>query len=81
MGWRTRCRACRATSPPVYSLTDLDAVRQRHRDQAHGGLIPDAGEETIEPESLLTSLSHVPRGQLITAAVILVVIVVAIWLG
>ncbi|WP_424639880.1 hypothetical protein [Embleya sp. AB8] len=63
----------------MYSRTALADERRKHRDQAHGGHIPD-GEQVLEPESLLTSLSNVPRGQLLTTVVIALVIVAALWL-
>lgn len=35
-----RCRRCRASSPPG-GRRDAEAYRQEHRDEKHGGLVPD----------------------------------------
>lgn len=40
-----RCRRCRATSRPG-PRRDAEAYRQQHRDEEHGGLVPDG--ERIE---------------------------------
>lgn len=43
-----RCRRCRASSPPG-PRHEAEEYRQEHRDEKHGGLVPD-GE----------SIDHVP---------------------
>ena len=40
-----RCRRCRASSPPG-SRRDAEEYRQEHRDEEHGGLVPD-GESIV----------------------------------
>lgn len=35
-----RCRRCRASSPPG-PRREAEAYRQEHRDEKHGGLVPD----------------------------------------
>jgi len=40
-----RCRRCRASSPPG-PRHDAEAYRQQHRDERHGGLVPDG--ETLD---------------------------------
>ena len=35
-----RCRRCRASSPPG-PRREAEAYRQQHRDERHGGLVPD----------------------------------------
>lgn len=44
MAYRYRCQQCRTTSPPVPTKAAARLERGRHRDQFHGGHIPD-GEE------------------------------------
>lgn len=36
-----RCEQCRTTSPPTPSRRAAEATRDRHRDQFHGGHVPD----------------------------------------
>lgn len=45
-----RCQRCRASSPPG-PRREAEAYRQKHRDEKHGGLVPD-GE----------SIDRVPAG-------------------
>lgn len=59
-----RCRRCRASSPPG-TRHDAEAYRRQHRDQEHGGLVPD-GEtldrlpgSTPDPDSRYVSTSAV----------------------
>lgn len=40
MTYQYRCPQCRAASPPG-SRRDAEAYRQTHRDDAHGGLVPE----------------------------------------
>ncbi len=35
-----RCRRCRASSPPG-TRREAEEYRQEHRDEEHGGLVPD----------------------------------------
>ena len=55
-----RCRRCRASSPPG-PRREAEAYRQKHRDERHGGLVPD-GESldrvpgsTADPDSRYVS--------------------------
>jgi hypothetical protein len=40
MPYLYRCRRCRASSPPG-PRRDAEAYRRQHRDEKHGGLVPD----------------------------------------
>lgn len=40
MSYVYRCRRCRASSPPG-PRSDAEEYRQQHRDEEHGGLVPD----------------------------------------
>ncbi|KAF0649192.1 MULTISPECIES: hypothetical protein [Streptomyces] len=42
--YRYRCTQCRTTSPTAHTRHEVEAERDRHRDRAHAGHIPD-GEE------------------------------------
>lgn len=44
--YRYRCGTCAASSPPVRTLGEVYAARDRHRDDAHAGLTPD-GEQIL----------------------------------
>ncbi|MFE2945239.1 hypothetical protein ACFXKG_40375 [Streptomyces sp. NPDC059255] len=52
MSYRYRCGTCRATSPALPGRRAAHAARDRHRDQVHGGLVPDG--ELLWPETGLT---------------------------
>jgi hypothetical protein len=45
-----RCRRCRASSPPG-SRRAAEAYRQEHRDEEHGGLVPDGESVDRTPGS------------------------------
>lgn len=39
--YRYRCERCGVETPPLADVGELYAARDRHRDEEHGGLIPD----------------------------------------
>lgn len=43
MAWRYRCRTCEESTDWM-DRVDAEHARARHRDQTHGGLIPDREE-------------------------------------
>jgi len=68
-----RCRRCRASSPPG-PRHDAEAYRQEHRDERHGGLVPD-GESldrvpgsTPDPDGRYVSTGAVLAGLVVLAA-------------
>jgi hypothetical protein len=68
-----RCRRCRASSPPG-PRHDAEAYRQEHRDEKHGGLVPD-GESldrvpgsTPDPDGRYVSTGAVLAGLVVLAA-------------
>lgn len=68
-----RCRRCRASSPPG-PRRDAEAYRQEHRDEKHGGLVPD-GEaivhvpgSTPDPDGRYVSTGAVVAGLVLLAA-------------
>jgi hypothetical protein len=50
MSYVYRCRRCRASSPPG-PRWDAETYRQQHRDERHGGLVPDGESITRVPGS------------------------------
>lgn len=67
MSYRYRCGRCRTTSPYVHSRTALDQTRRDHRDQFHGGHIPD-GEKLIEER--FSHILGVPRHEFVAGALV-----------
>ncbi|MFI6986053.1 hypothetical protein ACIBSV_46875 [Embleya sp. NPDC050154] len=55
MSYQYRCRRCRITSHRVHSRDALDHIRRDHREQIHGGHIPD-GEREIKVRTRLGDL-------------------------
>ena len=45
-----RCRRCRASSPPG-PRGEAETYRQQHRDERHGGLVPDGESISRVPGS------------------------------
>lgn len=75
MTYQYRCGQCRTTSLPVYTHSAVAHERRRHRDEFHGGHVPD-GEAILEPEPF--RLSELPRNQLMFGVIVLVALVIAI---
>lgn len=48
--YRYRCGTCAAATPPVRTLGELYAARDRHRDEQHAGLIPDGEQFVRDPD-------------------------------
>jgi hypothetical protein len=69
---RYRCAMCRTSSPEL-SRWELEAARDAHRRDFHGGLIPDGEEITEEPRARLVDL---PKEQRVAAVIIALVLVV-----
>jgi hypothetical protein len=65
-----RCRRCRASSPPG-PRRDAEAHRQQHRDERHGGLVPDGESIDRVPGS-----TPDPDGRYVSTGAALVLLVV-----
>jgi hypothetical protein len=72
-----RCRRCRASSPPA-PRAEAEEYRQQHRDEKHGGLVPD-GESldrvpgsTPDPDGRYVSTGAVLAALLLLAVASLV---------
>lgn len=63
-----RCRKCRASSPPGPRRT-AEAYRQEHRDERHGGLVPDGESIDRVPGS-----TPDPDGRYVSTGVVLAVL-------
>ncbi|MFJ4469534.1 hypothetical protein ACIP2X_18855 [Streptomyces sp. NPDC089424] len=74
---RYRCDDCGSTSPVCMTDGLYQAEARRHRNLAHAGLIPD-GERVIDVP--VAGLMDIPRGQAIASAVLLVVLVAAVFM-
>lgn len=77
MGYQYRCEGCKTTSPSVLTRGLAHDERRKHREQFHGGHVPD-GERIIEPEPF--HFSDVPPiqwlvGGLMTLAVVIAIVV------
>lgn len=68
-----RCAQCRTTSPDVVTKAELSAARQQHRDDFHGGHIPD-GEQVLEPAGM--RFADLPREQKIATVVVALILLV-----
>jgi hypothetical protein len=76
--YRYRCEQCRTTSPPVRTRPQAEAERDRHRDLAHAGHIPD-GERIVRPPARpRPPLATTVKQALATTAVI-AAIAIAAW--
>jgi hypothetical protein len=60
-----RCRRCRASSPPA-PRSDAEEYRQEHRDEKHGGLVPDGESLDRVPGS-----TPDPDGRYVSTSVVL----------
>ena len=68
-----RCRRCRAASPPGPRL-EAEGYRQQHRDQKHGGLVPDGESIDRVPGSAPDPDSrYVSSGGIVALLVVLAV--------
>jgi hypothetical protein len=68
-----RCRRCRASSPPGLRR-DAEAYRQQHRDEEHGGLVPDG--ESIDR---VAGSTPDPDGRYVsTRAIVALLVVLAV---
>lgn len=72
MPHRYRCAHCRATSAPG-SRRAAEEFRQRHRDEEHGGLVPD-GESL---DRVPGSTPH-PDGRYVSTGVVLVLLLLLV---
>lgn len=63
-----RCRRCRASSPPG-PRREAEAYRQEHRDEKHGGLVPDGERIERVPGS-----TPDPDGRYVSTGVVLAVL-------
>jgi hypothetical protein len=67
-----RCRRCRASSPPG-PRREAEDFRQQHRDQEHGGLVPD-GESL---DRVPGSTPH-PDGRYVSTGVVLALLLLLV---
>ena len=63
-----RCRRCRASSPPG-PRREAEEYRQEHRDEKHGGLVPDG--ESIDR---VAGSTPDPDGRYVSTGVVLAVL-------
>jgi hypothetical protein len=63
-----RCRRCRASSPPG-PRREAESYRQQHRDERHGGLVPDGESIDRVPGS-----APDPDGRYVSTGVVLAVL-------
>lgn len=75
MPYRHHCRACDAVSPRHDHRTDAETAQQNHRDTAHGGHEPRAGDriERVHAEGRgdFRTGAHWPPGAYLAALVLL----------
>ncbi|MFD5468240.1 hypothetical protein ACFWIQ_36340 [Kitasatospora sp. NPDC127059] len=64
-----RCERCRLSTPPL-PLHRVHAERQRHRDEFHGGLVPDGETITTGGRSERTSTERWVVALVLTALLI-----------
>ncbi|GGZ23604.1 hypothetical protein GCM10010387_16000 [Streptomyces inusitatus] len=75
MGYQYRCERCKTTSPSVLTQAGATEERRRHREEFHGGHVPD-GEQIIQPEPFRPS--DIPPGQWIAGGLMALLLVILI---
>jgi len=77
--YRYRCQQCRTTSPPVPSRRAVETERDRHRDLAHAGHIPDGEQILRPPQPPQPPFLATPGRRALSIAVVIVAFAIATW--